>query len=50
MMRVMLPDATGRMAGCEMTGKPLPEVPLGRNPVRVVYSGRRRSIGWAPGM
>ena len=38
MMQIMLPDATGRMAGYEMTGKPLPEVPLGPGPVRTVYS------------
>ncbi len=37
-MRVMLPDATGRMMGYEITGKPLPEVPLGPNPARVVYA------------
>ena len=37
-MQILLPDATGRMVAHRMTGKPLAAVPLGRNPVRVIYA------------
>ena len=37
-MQILLPDETGRMVAHRMTGKPLAAVPLGRNPVRVIYA------------